>query len=231
MGHSDSHDGHPITTGARSSPDDDAVGFVRRHAGEHEPDLTATQRALLGRVIARRLAQGAKLEAIARAAAGALPELGADRAGRLARDEALRALAHECLAELRASGATTVAFRPARDACPACRAAAGVYALAAAPKIPVPDCMYAHGCRCLYAAATSGADPDARAGDRMPSGVLEAEPDTTQAKANDRPWYRPRAPRPHGPRWDRDPATGIVIPPAPPPRAPRRGSRPRRKGG
>jgi hypothetical protein len=179
----------------------DAATFARRHAGEHDASLTPEQRDLLGRVIAKRVERGAKLEMIARAVAHALPALGAERALRLGRDEALRALAWEGLARLRAQGDTEVALSPAADACPACWAVAGSYALADAPRIPVPGCTHAGGCRCLYRSVTAAAPTAAHA-------ELSAAASGTPPQ----PWYRPRPPRPHGPRWAADPEAGGRLP-------------------
>lgn len=196
----------------------DAATFARRHAGEHDASLTPEQRDLLGRVIAKRIERGAKLEMIARAVAHALPALDAERALRLGRDEALRALAWDRLATLRARGETEVALSPASDACPTCRAVAGSHALEDAPRIPVVGCTHARGCRCLYRAVTEAA-PDAvggvpRASDGAPDAASGMPP---------RPWYRPRPPRPHGPRWPADAETGGKLPP--PSRERRRGAR------
>jgi hypothetical protein len=169
----------------------DAASYARRHAGELDKRLTPAQRDLLGRVIAKRIERGAKIETIARAVAHALPELGEERALRLGRDEALRALAWEGLSALRASGAQEVALVPAAGACPACRAAAGRYPIAAAPAIPIAGCAHGGGCRCLY-----------RAPDEAPAPAVAPPPAEAPAPAAPtRPWYRPRPPRPHGPRW------------------------------
>jgi hypothetical protein len=169
----------------------DAAAYVRRHAGEREADLTAEQRDLLGRVVARRLERGAKLEAIARAAGGALPEVETARAERLGRDAALQAIAWEQLRALRAAGVEAIGISPARDACAACRAAYGQYAAGELPEIPIASCTHAHGCRCIYVAGTA-----------LPPPPAEPVPSTSgEGGAPARPWYRPRPPRPHGPRW------------------------------
>ena len=133
--------------------DDDAATFARLHAGALEPDLTADQRDLLGRVIAKRIEQGAKLQAIARAAGRALAELGAERAQRLGRDETMRAYSHERLALLRAEGAERISVSAAADACPVCQEAAGAYPLATLPPLPHRACQRPTGCRCVYRAA------------------------------------------------------------------------------
>lgn len=176
----------------------DAASFARTHAGERAADLTPAQRDLLGRVIARRIGRGMKLEAIARAAANALPELEPTRARRLGRDEALRALAWETLAALRAQGHSTVAISPAPGACPHCRAAAGRFAIDAIAELPLAGCTHAAGCRCVYialgAAPASEAVPVTGAGE---DGALAAP-------ERERPWYRKRAPRPHPPRWSEE---------------------------
>lgn len=183
---------------------EDAAEFARRHAGELDSRLTSAQRDLLGRVIAKRIERGAKLEAIERAAVHALPELDAKRVRRLARDEAMRALAWEALRTLRARGETHVALSAAPDACPACRAANGVYAIAEVPALPMAECTHAGGCRCLYRAASeveataSSAGTDER-GTPAPGLAQEANPPQPA-----RQWYRPRPPRPHGPRWSED---------------------------
>lgn len=175
---------------------EDAVNYVRRHAGAMEADLTPEQRDLLGRVIAKRLERGVKLELIARAVAHALPELGDARARRLGRDEAIRALAWERLNILREHGESEVALSPAGDACPVCRAAGGAYAIDDVPAIPVAGCVSPQGCRCRY---ESGAQF------QVPTDVVErqASPDASpgESGAPARPWYRPHPPRPHGPRW------------------------------
>lgn len=190
---------------------EDAASYARRHAGELS-GLTPAQRDLLGRVVARRIERGAKIETIARAVAHALPELGEERAQGLGRDEALRALAWERLSALRARGERQVALSPAADACPACRAAAGVYPIAAAPAIPVAGCAHVGGCRCLYRAPDEvpAQHPGAA---RMPPSV---EP-PTQTEAPARPWYRPRPPRPHGPRWTDEERTHAARQPLRPP--------------
>jgi hypothetical protein len=142
----------------------------------------------------------------------------------------LRALAHERLADLRAGGATSVAVRPAADACPVCRAAAGVYVLDALPAIPTAGCGDPRGCRCLYEPAPAGEQPATLAAAAPPpANTLDAAPDTTAGETRERPWYRPRAPRPHGPRWERDLATGTAVPPPPPARPPRRAHGPRKR--
>lgn len=169
----------------------DAAAYVRRHAGEREADLTTQQRELLGRVVARRLERGAKLEAIARAASGALPELEAARAERLGRDAALQAIAWAQLQDLRAAGAESIGISPARDACPACHAAYGQYAAGDVPQIPIAACTHPGGCRCVYVAGAA-----------LPPPPPEPAPSATEKDgAPARPWYRPRPPRPHGPRW------------------------------
>jgi hypothetical protein len=167
----------------------DAAGFARRHAGEREPDLTPQQRDLLGRVVAKRLERGAKLEAIARAAGGAFPELENARAERLGRDAALQAIAWAQLQGLRAAGADSIGISPAGDACPACRAAYGQYAAAEAPEVPIASCTHPGGCRCIYVAGTALPPPE----------PAPDSPDEDETPA--RPWYRPRPPRPHPPRW------------------------------
>jgi hypothetical protein len=167
----------------------DAAAYARVHAGEREPDLTPQQRDLLGRVVARRLERGVKLEAIARAAAGALPELETKRAERLGRDTALQAIAWERVRALRLAGVQTIGISPARDACPACRAAYGHYAADAVPELPITACVHPGGCRCVYIAGAA-----------LPP--LESAPSVPEEEgAPARPWYRPRPPRPHGPRW------------------------------
>lgn len=197
----------------------DAAAFARRHAGEQHPGLSPQQRDLLGRVIARRIERGAKLETIARAVAHALPALGEARARRLGRDEALRALAWEQLRTLRARGETRVTLSAAANACPSCQTVAGLYALVDAPPIPVPGCTHTGGCRCLYRSAVtatpdatdaprSATRPEKRGASGSGSGSPEATLDTPL-----RPWYRPHPPRPHGPRWPTDPATGGKLPP------------------
>jgi hypothetical protein len=179
----------------REAQPQDAAEFARRHAGEWDNSLTPAQRDLLGRVIGKRIERGAKLEMIARAAAHALPELEAERARRLGRDEALRALAWETLHTLRARGETRVAVSAAADACPVCRAAHGAYAIEEAPAIPVVGCTHTGGCRCLYRAVPGeGAMPGAAT-----SAAEDGEPPQPA-----RPWYRPRPPRPHGPRWSEE---------------------------
>lgn len=181
--------------------DVDAASFIRRHAGEHEPDLTPAQRDLLGRVIARRIERGIKLGLIARAAATALPELDAARARRLGRDETLRAYAWETLAHLRAGGATNIAISPARDACPACRAAGASYAAGAVPELPIAGCAQVGGCRCRYVAAGDAAASHVPTNPPSIASASTVETEPAEAEAPARPWYRPRAPRPHGPRW------------------------------
>jgi hypothetical protein len=174
----------------------DAASYARQHAGERDALLSPAQRDLLGRVIARRIERGAKLDAIARAVAHALPELDPAGARRLGRDETLRALAWEGLSRLRAAGAPQVALSPARDACPACVAAGGVYAISDAPTIPVVGCTHGSGCRCRYEAVEAGgmARPSATEPGATPVPA-------TQGEVPQRPWYRPHAPRPHPPRW------------------------------
>lgn len=172
----------------------DAASFARIHAGERASDLTPAQRDLLGRVIAKRIERGMKLETIARAVANALPELEPARARRLGRDEALRALNWETLAALRATGQSEVAISPAPDACPHCRAAAGRCAIAAVSELPLDGCTHAGGCRCVYVAADSQlTEAAAPAATPAPGDVDEL--------ARERPWYRKRPPRPHPPRW------------------------------
>jgi hypothetical protein len=51
---------------SQSAPHD-AASFARAHAGERAQDLSPAQRDLLGRVIAKRIERGMKLETIARA--------------------------------------------------------------------------------------------------------------------------------------------------------------------
>jgi hypothetical protein len=66
------------------------------------------------------------------------------------------------------------------------------------PAIPVAGCAHVGGCRCLYRA------PDEVPVQHPPGAVTfpSVEPPTqTEAPAPARPWYRPRPPRPHGPRW------------------------------
>lgn len=172
----------------------DAPSFARAHAGEHAGDLSPAQRDLLGRVIARRIERGMKLETIARAVAHALPELDPARARQLGRDEALRALGWETLATLRTQGLTEVAISPAPDACPACRAAAGRFAITAVAELPVAGCTHAGGCRCVYVVPSAAPTPSA-----APAAVSAT--DESAAPAPDRPWYRKRPPRPHPPRW------------------------------
>lgn len=171
----------------------DAANFARAHAGERAGDLTPAQRDLLGRVIAKRIERGVKLETIARAVAHALPELEPARARQLGRDETLRAINWETLTKLRAQGLAEVAISPAPDACAYCRAAAGHFAMATVAELPLVGCTHASGCRCVYAApgaAPTAADAaDATAADA----IGEPEPE--------RPWYRKRPPRPHPPRW------------------------------
>jgi hypothetical protein len=177
----------------------DAASFARTHAGERAEDLTPTQRDLLGRVIARRIARGMKLETIARAVANALPELDPARARRLGRDEALRAVEWELLATLRRAGQIEVVIRPASDACPHCRATAGRFAIDAVAELPLPGCTHATGCRCVYAAPDAapalGATPLTGASE----GAEGAAP-----QRQERPWYRKRPPRPHPPRWSEE---------------------------
>jgi hypothetical protein len=173
----------------------DAPSFARARAGEHAGDLSPAQRDLLGRVIAKRIERGMKLETIARAVANALPEIEPARARQLGRDEALRALGWETLTNLRAQGLAEVMIRPAPDACPHCRAAAGHFAIAAVAELPVAGCTHAAGCRCVYAAPTAAPAPDA-----APSSAVSA-PGDAGAPERDRPWYRKRPPRPHPPRW------------------------------
>jgi hypothetical protein len=193
----------PRVVGAKSELDvtmadssvEDAASYARRHAGELS-DLTPAQRDLLGRVVARRIERGVKIETIARAVAHALPELGQERAHGLGRDEALRALAWERLSALHARGERHVVLSPAADACLACRAAAGVYSIAQAPAIPVAGCAHVGGCRCLYHAPDAASAPHPT-GAVMPPSVKPP----TESEAPARPWYRPRPPRPHGPRW------------------------------
>ena len=201
-----------------ATPPEDAAAFIRGHAGENEPDLSPAQRDLLGRVIAKRIERGAKLALIARAVATALPELDAARAKRLGRDETLRALAWETLAALRASGATAIAIGPARDACPTCRAAGGIYPPDAIPAIPIAGCANPAGCRCRYIPARAATAGLASAISDIP----DAPP--TDATAPARPWYRPRPPRPHGPRWTPEERAARRPPPLPkrPPTAPRK---------
>jgi hypothetical protein len=175
----------------------DAASFARAHAGEREADLTPAQRDLLGRVIARRIERGMKLETIARAVTHALPELDPARARRLGRDEALRALAWETLAALRNAGQTTVAIHPAPDACPQCRAAAGRFAIEAVAELPLAGCTHAAGCRCVYAAPEA-----APALDAMTAAASEGADDASSSRG--RPWYRKRPPRPHPPRWSEE---------------------------
>lgn len=139
---------------AQNAQQDDAVDaaqFARRHAGDEDPTLTPAQRDLLGRVIAKRIEQGIAMRLIQRAVAHALPELGVERAHRLARAETMRAFAQEQLAVLRRRGAQQVTVSVAADACPVCQAGAGQYAIDAAPHLPVVACEHASGCRCLYA--------------------------------------------------------------------------------
>jgi hypothetical protein len=178
----------------------DAAEHARRHAGEHEADLSPEQRALLGRVVARRLERGAKLAAIARAAAGAFPELATARAERLGRDAALEAIAWEQLRALRAGDAPSIGVSPASGACPACRAAYGQYPADDVPRIPITACTHPQGCRCVYVAAA----------ELPPPPEPEAEPADGAAPA--RPWYRPRPPRPHGPRWSEERKEAVARP-------------------
>lgn len=182
---------------------EDAAEFARRHAGELDSSLTPAQRDLLGRVVGKRIERGAKLEMIARAAAHALPELDAERARRLGRDEAMRALAWETLHRLRARGEARAALSAAADACPACRAANGEYAIEAMPAIPVAACTHAGGCRCMYRAA---GDVATAAGATVePQGMAEAPSAGEGAPPQPaRVWYRPQPPRPHGPRWSEE---------------------------
>jgi hypothetical protein len=206
-----------------SDPDEarpDAATFIRHHAGEREPDLTAAQCDLLGRVIARRIARGAKIELIARAAETALPELGAARARRLGRDETLRARAWEDATRLRASGVTEIAISAAPGACPACRAASGFPPRAGKGSllsIPITGCTHPAGCRCRYLAANDAhpalaapltAEPLAPIGVPGTPSIEETAsgsplPHTGEGPEEEatRPWYRPHPPRPHGPRW------------------------------
>ena len=182
------------------APPEDAASFARLHAGELDPGLTPEQRDLLGRIIAKRIERGAKLEAIARAVAHGLPALGEQRAMRLGHDEAVRALGWDQLRALRAQGETRVAVSPAADACPACRVAGGVYPIDGAPPIPVPGCTHTSGCRCLYTPTQAVQTPEAQ------TGAQAGEPARDRAdeqgdKGTERPWYRSRPPRPHGPRW------------------------------
>jgi hypothetical protein len=169
---------------------EDAAEYVRRHAGERESDLTAAQRDLLGRVVAKRLERGAKLEVIAQAAGRAFPELAGARAERLGRDVALQAVAWERLRALRASGVESVGISPAHDACPACRAQHGRYPADAVPQLPLAACTQPQGCRCVYVA-----------GAELPAPPPEPPPSTAADGPPARPWYRPHPPRPHGPRW------------------------------
>jgi hypothetical protein len=208
----------------------DAATYARRHAGELDASLTPAQRDLLGRVVARRIERGAKLELIARAASHALRELDAERARRLGRDEALRALAWEQLSTLRAHGETHVALSAATDACPICRAMAGIHPIGAVPAIPIASCTRPEGCRCLYRApsdmpASALSDTAERA--QLPEdGGATADP---TAGASARPWYRPRTPRPHGPRWTEEERARRNRPRSFGGAPPRRGdSRPRR---
>jgi hypothetical protein len=134
----------------------DAAQFARRHAGEEEPDLTAAQRDLLGRILAKRIEQGSKMRLIERAAATGLPELGEERARRLARDETMRAFAHERLAILRRQGAVRVTISAAQDACDTCREHAQAYGIEQAPRLPIRGCTRPGGCRCLYSRADEG---------------------------------------------------------------------------
>ncbi len=128
----------------------DAPAFARRHAGEEETDLTATQRNLLGRVVAKRLEQGISIRLIERAVARALPHLDVERAHWLARYETLRAITHEQLADLHRSNATRVLVSAAAGACEACTSRAGVYAIAEVPSLPHRACLREGGCRCVY---------------------------------------------------------------------------------
>jgi hypothetical protein len=171
---------------------EDAAEYVRRHAGERESDLTAEQRDLLGRVVARRLERGEKLEAIARAAAGAFPELESARAERLGRDAALQAIAWEQLRALRAAGVVSIGLSPALDACPACRERYGRYPQDAVPQLPIATCTHPLGCRCVYIASA----------DLLP--LPEPPPSAPEDDLPSRPWYRPRPPRPHPPRWSEE---------------------------
>lgn len=200
-------------TGDAAGGSTGAASFIRHHAGEREPDLSSGQRDLLGRVIARRIERGVKIEMIARAVAHALPELDAERARRLGRDETLRARAWEDLARLRDSGVPAIAISAARDACPACRAAAvspfpsggsksgaGPGERSALPTIPIAGCTHPSGCRCRYVAASEAAPAAHPAEAEGAPNTSIITGDETEDRAT-RPWYRPRPPRPHGPRW------------------------------
>jgi hypothetical protein len=176
----------------------DAASFARTHAGERAADLTPAQRDLLGRVIARRIERGMKLETIARAVAHALPEIDPARARRLGRDEALRALAWETLAALRSAGQTTVVIHPAPDACPHCRAAAGHFAIEAVAELPLAGCTHAAGCRCVYAA------PEAAPSQGVTPPAAASEGTDGAPTSRERPWYRKHLPRPHPPRWSEE---------------------------
>jgi hypothetical protein len=175
----------------------DASSYARVHAGEHERDLTPAQRDLLGRVIAKRIERGVKLETIGRAVAHALPELDVARARRLGRDEALRALGWETLREMGAQGRMEVALSPVADACPTCYELRGTYPLDAVPVIPVAGCTHLGGCRCAYRLANDDA--------HVPASTPEAAPPAdAESPQPERPWYRPRPPRPHPPRWSEE---------------------------
>jgi hypothetical protein len=176
-------------------PSDDppnAAAYARRHAGERDAELSDEQRDLLGRVVAKRMERGDKLTAIARAAAGALLGVETARAERLGRDAALQAIAWEQLRDLRHAGTETIGISPTHDACPACRASHGEYAASDAPPIPIAGCSHPLGCRCIYVA-----------GAELPP---LAEPETSEEHDGKptRPWYRPRPPRPHPPRWSEE---------------------------
>jgi hypothetical protein len=208
---------------------EDAASYARWHAGELDQRLSPAQRDLLGRVVARRIERGAKIETIARAVAHALPELGEERAHALGRDEALRALAWERLSGLRVRGEGQVALSPAADACPACRSAAGIYPIADAPAIPVAGCTRVGGCRCLYRAPDETPAPPSVSA----AAASRGEP-PSETGATDRPWYRPHPPRPHGPRWTDEERSRADRPPrrpptgSPPPTGGDRPTRPRR---
>ncbi|HZP57991.1 MAG TPA: hypothetical protein VFC53_10650 [Dehalococcoidia bacterium] len=57
-------------------------------------------------------------------------------------------------------GFARVALMPERNACAACAAAGGTYAVGSMPELPIAGCDRPEGCHCWYA-AVADADPAA----------------------------------------------------------------------
>jgi hypothetical protein len=65
-------------------------------------------------------------------------------------DAVKRAEQKKALENIKNGLATKVRIVIAKDACPACEAAAGAYDFDNVPKLPVEGCSHPGGCRCRY---------------------------------------------------------------------------------